>query len=65
MCVNMPTKTEKTPKKPSEYIGVSIPAGLIKLVDEIVSSEKYGYASRADFVCDAVRKRLGELGYLK
>ncbi len=43
---------------------VKIPEELAKIIEEIVREEKYGYTSISDFVTDAVRKRLRELGYL-
>jgi metal-responsive CopG/Arc/MetJ family transcriptional regulator len=37
----------------------------MKRVDDVVESEKYGYQNRADFILDAIRKRLRELGLLE
>ena len=54
------------PKKPRIKWGtVRLPQQLIDIIDEVVKSGKYGYTSVSDFVTDAVRKRLRELGYLK
>lgn len=46
------------------YARVSIPIELIKYIDMIIKSKKYGYRSRAEFICEAIRIRLRELGYL-
>ena len=43
---------------------VRIPQELVDLVKQVVDEGRYGYTSVADFVVDAVRKRLRELGYL-
>jgi len=48
----------------SEYRTAKIPEELAKIIDEIVKSRKYGYRSFNEFVVEAVRKRLRELGYL-
>lgn len=50
--------------KKRDYTTVSIPINLAELIDEIIVSEK-GYKNRPDFVVDAIRKRLRELGFLK
>ena len=48
------------------WVNVSIPEEMAELIDEIVEKRKvYGYRSRQDFVIDAIRRRLRELGYLK
>ncbi|MEM0038668.1 MAG: ribbon-helix-helix domain-containing protein [Zestosphaera sp.] len=44
---------------------MKIPEELMKLVDEVIKTGKYGYRSRMEFVIDAVRRRLEQLGYLK
>jgi len=48
-----------------DYETIKIPKDLIELVDQVVASGKYGYRSRMEFVIDAVRRRLEQLGYLK
>lgn len=50
---------------PIDYTTISLPTVLMKRVDKIIESEKYGYKNRPDFVLDAIRKRMRELGYLE
>jgi len=40
---------------------VQLPEDLLDRVDKIVGQESLGYSSRAEFVKEAVRLRLGEL----
>lgn len=40
------------------YVSVSIPIDMIEQIDKIVKSGKGGYRSRAEFIKDAVRRRL-------
>jgi len=56
------TQHEKKWKKYS-YTTVSIPLSLMKRIDDLIASGKYTYRNRSDFVLDALRKRLRELGY--
>lgn len=46
-----------------EYANLSIPKELVIYIDMVIKSGKFGYRSRADFVTDAIRRRLEELGY--
>ena len=53
----------KSPERKSrDYVYVAIPKRLVSIIDRVV--EKLGYRSRNEFVVDAVRKRLEELGLL-
>mgnify|MGYP000680998150 CR=1 FL=1 len=55
---------EKLPKK--GYRTVTIPEELYEIIREIVKNrKKYGYGNVSEFVRDALRRRLRELGYLK
>ena len=46
-----------------EWWWVSIPKAMLRLVDDAIKEHpEYGYRSRNDFVADAVRRRLRELG---
>ncbi len=47
----------------ASWVNLSIPKQLADVIDEAVKSGKLGYRSRADFVIDAVRIRLRDLGY--
>jgi len=47
------------------WVTVALPEELVRIIDQVVASGKFGYRSRQDFVIDAVRIRLRELGYLK
>jgi Arc/MetJ-type ribon-helix-helix transcriptional regulator len=44
-------------------VNVGIPESIVKRVDEVVKSGKYGYPSRNDFVREAIREKLRVLGY--
>ena len=46
----------------NDYITVSLPASMIKKIDEVIKNAELGYKSRPEFVKDAVRRRFGELG---
>jgi metal-responsive CopG/Arc/MetJ family transcriptional regulator len=46
-------------EKEREYTTVSIPIDLAEKIDGVL--EKCGYRNRPDFVCDAIRRRLGEV----
>jgi metal-responsive CopG/Arc/MetJ family transcriptional regulator len=48
-----------------KYTSISIPESLAQKIDEVIKSGKHGYQNRPDFVLDAIRKRLRELGYLQ
>ena len=49
---------------PKGWVSISIPEELAKLIDQVVEQKKYGYRNRQDFVIDAIRIRLRQLGYL-
>lgn len=44
-----------------QYRGVQIPESLAQKVDRFVKEEAYGYRTFAEFVIDAVRRRVEEL----
>ncbi len=56
---------EEQSKKQRNYTTVSIPNSLMARVDDVVKNEKYGYQNRSDFINEAIRKRLRELGLLE
>jgi len=43
---------------------VNLPIILAEKINEVVESRKHGYLGVTDFVIDAVRRRLNELGFL-
>lgn len=43
------------------YRGISLPMKISDEIDKILEVRQYGYTSRADFIKDAVRRRLMEL----
>ena len=51
--------------KKYKYHTVNLPDTLAKLIEEVVKSGKHGYTSIPDFVKEAVRRYLRELGYLE
>jgi len=58
----MPRKVGETKVRP---VKVNIPPHLVAIIDEVVKSGLLGYRSRDEFVTDAVRRRLEELGFIK
>ena len=55
----MPKKTSQ----PRDYTTFSIPTGLMKRVDEVVKTGDY--KNKTDFILEAIRDRLRELGALE
>jgi Arc/MetJ-type ribon-helix-helix transcriptional regulator len=51
-------------RKPRKYTTVSIPISLMKNIEKLVNKEDSEYQNKADFVLDAIRRRLRELGVL-
>jgi len=45
------------------WVTIALPEEIIALIDKVVKSRKYGFRSRTDFVLEAVKLRLRELGY--
>jgi metal-responsive CopG/Arc/MetJ family transcriptional regulator len=56
-------RASRGPKK--AYLTVSIPRELIEEIDRAIGTGKYGYDSRAEFIKDAIRRRLEELRPLR
>lgn len=48
-----------------DYVTIKIRKELAEVIDEVIRDGKYGYRSRAEFVAEAVRDKLRQLGYLK
>ncbi|MEM3666902.1 MAG: ribbon-helix-helix domain-containing protein [Candidatus Bathyarchaeia archaeon] len=55
----------KAKAREKSYTTISIPIPLAKAIDNVIASGKHGYKNRPDFVIDAIRKRLRELGFLE
>jgi len=53
------------PRKKYRYHTVNLPKILADKVSEAIVSGKHGYHSIPDFVKEAVRRQLRELGYLE
>ena len=51
--------------KRRDYTTVSIPFALMDKIDTVIDSKNHGYASRSDFIYDALRSRLRELGIME
>ena len=45
------------------WVNVSLPEEIVERIDKTVGNSKYGFRSRADFVLEAVKNQLRELGY--
>jgi len=45
----------------SNYLNVRLPKQLISQVDRIVDRKALGFRSRAEFIADAIRRRLEEI----
>jgi len=52
-------------EKKYRYHTVNLPDSLAKVIEEVVESGNHGYTSIPDFVKEAVRRYLRELGYLQ
>jgi len=48
-----------------DYVTVKLPRELAEYIDVVIKERKFGYRSRAEFVAEAVREKLRQLGYLK
>jgi len=46
-----------------KFVSISLPKDLVDKVDLIIKAGMLGYDSRPEFIKEAVRKRLSELGY--
>lgn len=46
------------------YRGISLALKICDEIDKIIAISQYGYVSRADFIKDAVRRRIIELNNL-
>jgi metal-responsive CopG/Arc/MetJ family transcriptional regulator len=44
-----------------DYVGVRLPKELISEVDRLVNRKALGFRSRAEFIADAIRRRLEEI----
>jgi len=47
------------------YVTIKIPKELADLIDKVIESKRFGYRSRAEFINEAIRQKLRELGYIK
>ncbi len=47
-----------------DYVGVRLPKKLTDEVDALVAQSHLGFRSRAEFIADAIRRRLEDLGFL-
>ena len=47
-----------------DYVGVRLPKKLTDEVDALVAQGYLGFRSRAEFIADAIRRRLEDLGFL-
>lgn len=54
---------ENMPKKKTSYTTVHIPTDLAELIDSMVENGRFAYASRSEFVKDAVRRFLEYHGH--
>ena len=43
------------------YVNISITEDLAKMIDEFMKKSKQGYRSRAEFISEAIRLRMGLL----
>jgi len=46
-----------------KFVSISLPKDLVDKVDLIIKAGTLGYDSRPEFIKEAIRKRLSELGY--
>ncbi|MEM2122928.1 MAG: ribbon-helix-helix domain-containing protein [Candidatus Bathyarchaeia archaeon] len=52
-----------TQKRNRRWTTIAIPQEIAQLIDKVVESQQYGFRSRTDFILEAVKLRLKELGY--
>jgi len=45
----------------AKWKAIQLPEGLIKNVDEIISTKELGYTSRSEFIKESVRLRIQEI----
>ena len=48
-----------------KYHTVNVPMTLADKIEEVIASDKHGYTSVPDFIKEATRRYLGELGYFE
>src|SRR6266571_8211564 len=48
-----------------DYLSVRLPKELMSEIDRLVSRKAFGFRSRAEFIADAVRRRLEEISGLE
>jgi len=46
-----------------DWVTVALPTEIVEKIDELIKAKKHGFRSRGDFVLEAVKMRLKELGY--
>ena len=51
----------RTVGKPGKWKAVQLPEGLIKSVDEMISTKGLGYTSRSEFIKESVRLRIQKI----
>jgi len=56
---------EKMDERKYKYHTVNVPMILANKIEEVIASGEHGYTSIPDFIKEAARKYLRELGYLK
>ncbi len=44
-----------------KYVGIALPESLIKQMDKVVKSDKWGYKSRAELAKEGIRRLILEL----
>ncbi|MEM2263467.1 MAG: CopG family transcriptional regulator [Candidatus Bathyarchaeia archaeon] len=50
-------------EKRKEWVYVGLPAEIVNLIDQVIAAKKWGFRSRNEFVLEAVKMRLKQLGY--
>ena len=51
----------RTAVKPGKWKTVQLPEDLIKSVDDLISTEGFGYTSRSEFIKESVRLRIEDI----
>ncbi len=57
----MTTSSCTVPVANEDYVGVRLPKELIAEVDRLVNRRALGFRSRAEFIADAIRRRLEDI----
>lgn len=50
---------------PKGWVTIAIPKEIAERIDTLVKAQEHGFRSRSDFIIEAIKWRLKELGFYK